>query len=344
MADSADCTSSHCSGVFLTYDPSFAGNIVFLVLFALLIPLTLTLGFKYRSIAFGTTVATGLALETVGYVGRVLLHNTLTDRSAFIIFMVGTVLGPAFICGGVFLTMPRIIAVYGEEFRSWRPAWYTFLFHALTIVPIVLELAGALVSTIHDGRQSVDTGVRLLLVGFVIQLVALAIFIGHAMLFAIAVRTRHHALDVKYAGIYNSVSFKGFLLAFFLATLLLVLRTAFRTVVVAEGYDNSIAQSETLLLVLDGLMVLLATLMLLVFFPSRILGDSWTEISATPQRHPRAPLQPIQPAPYELPSAHNSPTYNRMSIKSATTQYSPRKSHHQPPVSQRDMVNSDNLW
>ncbi|KAI0842580.1 RTA1-domain-containing protein [Hypoxylon sp. FL0890] len=344
MASPPDCTSSHCSQVFLTYDPSLAGNVVFLALFAILIPLTLALGIKYKSSIFATVVATGLALEVVGYVGRVLLNKSPADRTDFILFLIGTILAATFICGAVFLVMPQIIAVYGEEFRSWRSAWYSFLFYALTALSLALELAGGLVSTIQDNPGETGTGVHVLVAGLAIQLVALLIFVGHAILFAIAVHTRHHALDIKFAGIYNSGSFKTFLFALSLSTLLLIIRTAYRTVVIAEGYHSSIAQSEILLLVLDGLMVLLATLLLLLFFPGRILRDSWSQTST--QTFSKTPLRPIRPAPYELPSTQNSPTFNRMSAKSSPAHYSPRKLQHQapPPPPQRAMVDSEALW
>ncbi|KAI0881831.1 RTA1-domain-containing protein [Annulohypoxylon maeteangense] len=343
MASSAGCASSYCSRIFLTYEPSLAGNAIFLAVFAVLIPVTFALGIKYKSSIFAATLNTGLALEVVGYIGRVLLHSSPNDRSYFILFLIGTVIGPTFICAAMFLVMPQIVTVYGDEFRSWRPGWYSYLFYALSTVSVVLELVGGILSTIRDDSGDIDTGVPILIAGLAIQLFALAIFIFHAILFAIAVRTRHHALDIKFAGIYNSGSFKIFLLAFSLATLLLVVRTAYRLVVVAEGYGSSIAQSEILFLVLDGLMVLLASLLLLVFFPGRVLPDSQPQTMT--RRISKTPLRPIRPAPYESPSTHHSPTYNPSSVRSSQHNYSPRKMQYpvQPPP-QGGMVDSDALW
>ncbi|KAI1372916.1 RTA1-domain-containing protein [Hypoxylon crocopeplum] len=342
MVSHVDCAVGHCSRIFLMYEPSLAGNVGFLVLFAVLIPLTLALGIKYRSSIFATTIATGLALEVLGYIGRVLLHNNPTERSAFILFLIGTVTAPTLICGAIFIVIPRVVAVYGEEFRSWKPIWYPFLFRALTAASLLLQLAGGLLSTIRDDLDEINTGIRILVVGLAVQLLALAIFVGHATLFAIAVRTRHHALDMKFAGIYNSGSFKAFVFAFTFATFLLIFRTAYRLIVIAEGYGSSIAQSETLLLVLDGTMVLLATLLMLAFFPGRILGNSFPQ--ASNWRISKTSPQPILPAPYEMPSTRSSPTYNRMSIKSVTINYSPRKSQYPAPIPQSSMVDNDALW
>ncbi|KAI1081052.1 RTA1 like protein-domain-containing protein [Whalleya microplaca] len=347
MASSADCNSSGCSRVFLTYHPSLGGNAVLLALFAALIPLALGLGIKYKSSVFSTAIATGLALEVMGYIGRLLSHNDPADRAAFVVFLVGTILGPTFICGAIFLVMPRIVTLYGDEYRSWRPVWYPFVFYALTAAALILELAGGIVSTVQDDHDIIQSGVSVLAVGLAIQIVALAIFISHAMLFAISVRTRHHALDVKFTAVYNSASFKVFLYAFALATSLLVLRTAYRIVVIAEGFESSVAQDETLFLVLDGAMVLIATTILLAFFPSRIFGQSWSQTSA--RRLSQAPPRPSRPYPLEPPSAQRIPAYNQMGIKASVTnnhapRYSPRKSQYLDPLPQRNMVDDNALW
>ncbi|KAI1502621.1 RTA1 like protein-domain-containing protein [Biscogniauxia marginata] len=344
MASSADCTTSDCSRIFLAYEPSLAGNAILLALFAIFVPITLVLGIKYKSYVFATVVATGLALEAMGYIGRVLLHSSPNSRGDFVVFLLGTTLGPTCICGAMFLIMPRLVAIYGEEFRSWRPVWYLFLFYVLTTLALVLELAGAVVSTVQDDPELIDTGVRILVVGLAVQVVALATFIAHAVMFAIALRTRRHDLDPKYAYVYNNGFFKTFMVVFSIATFLLVLRTAYRIVEVAEGFESSIAQDEVIFLVLDGAMVLVATILLLAFFPARAFGQSWSQTSARrlSQVHP----QPLRPAPTYVPhTARQSPTYNRMSVKSTVTNNSPLKPHHQfPPTPHRNMVDSDALW
>ncbi|CAJ2503031.1 Uu.00g104250.m01.CDS01 [Anthostomella pinea] len=347
MGSSAHCTGD-CSRVFLANTPSLGGNAALLVLFAILIPIAFILGIRYKSSIFATTVTTGLALEVVGYIGRVLLHGSPNGRGPFIVYLLGTTTGPTCICGAMFLMMPRIVAVYGEEFRSWRPFWHPFLFYALTTVSLVLDLVGSIVSGIQDNSDLINIGIQVLVAGLAIQLAALGIFVFHAIFFAIALRTRRHGLDPKYASVYNSRLFKMFLVAFSLATILLVVRTAYRVVEIAEGFDSSIAQDEVLFLVLDGVMVLIATLLLLGFFPARAFGQSWLQTSS--RRLSQTPPRPLRPSPAQLPpSARPSPTYNnRMSLKSSVSgqspRYSPRKSSYAQPPPQRNMVDSDALW
>lgn len=53
----------------------------------------------------------------------------------------------------------------------------------------------------------VNAGVTVLVVGLVIQLIALGVFVIHAVLFAIILRIRRHDLDLEFASVYNSNKF-----------------------------------------------------------------------------------------------------------------------------------------
>ncbi|KAI8624853.1 hypothetical protein F5Y19DRAFT_284533 [Xylariaceae sp. FL1651] len=341
MVSSTTCAFADCSRIFLTHPPILAGNAILLAFFAILIPIALAQGIKYKSSGFATAVTTGLALEVVGYIGRLLLHGNPNSRNDFIVFLVGTTLGPTCISGAMFLVMPRIVAVYGEEYHSWRSAWYLFLFSALVAVSLTLELVGSLLSTVQDKPRVVDTGIRVLVVGLAIQLVAHIIFVLHAVFFAFALRTRQHGLDPKFAPVYNGSLFRIFLTVFTIATTLIVLRTAYRIVEIAEGFQSSIAQAEELFLVLDGAAMLVAAILLLAYFPARALGQSWSQTSA--RKLSQIPPRPVRPASAQLPTTDPSPTYNRMSMKSVISNKSSRKASH-PPAPPRHMVDSEALW
>lgn len=231
MASSADCPLEGCSRVFLTYSLSLGGNVALLALFAVLIPVTLAMGIRYNNTIFSTALATGLALEVMGYIGRILMSTGAPTRSSFTVFLLGTIIGPNFIFGAMVYVMQRIITLYGQEFQTWRRTWYFNMLYGLTVLSLVLETAGGAVSTsllasdtvglttelpastsFANKQSQVNPGDRVLAVGLAIHLVALVIFTAHAGLFAIAVRTRHHILDPTHAPVYNSGLFRVFLI------------------------------------------------------------------------------------------------------------------------------------
>lgn len=150
MASSIAYTSADYSGQFLYQPPTLIGNAILLALFAILIPVSLALGRRYGSLLFSLAVALGLALEVAGYIGRLLLRSNLSSRTDFAVFLAGTTLGPTCICGAIFSVMPRIVAIYGEEYHSWRAVWYLFRFPVLAVVSFALELAGSVILAVQD--------------------------------------------------------------------------------------------------------------------------------------------------------------------------------------------------
>ncbi|RYP09003.1 hypothetical protein DL765_008600 [Monosporascus sp. GIB2] len=340
MASPEDCSLEDCSRFFPTYTPSLGGNVALLALFAVLIPIALVMGIRYNSIVFSTALATGLALEVMGYIGRILLRNGPSSRSSFTLFFLGTSMGPNFISGAMFHVMPRIIAIYGPEFRTWRPSWYLPVFYELTAVSLVFEIAGGVVATTKLTPNAIDTGVRVLVVGLAIHLIALTIFSAHAILFAVALRTRHHILDTTYASVHSSRLFRAFVTSFSAATSLILLRTAFRIVAVAEGFQSSVAQAEVVFLIFDGAVVFLGGAILLILFPGRVFGRSWWEVLA--HHPPSKPERPPRPEPVHLLPAKRSPGLKQASITSFSLEYLPRKAYGPPRP--KSMVDSEALW
>ena len=70
------CTLGTCplSLANFTYIPTLGGNLTYLTIFAVLIIPNLYLGIRYKTWGYMIGMVCGLALEVVGYAGRVQLH------------------------------------------------------------------------------------------------------------------------------------------------------------------------------------------------------------------------------------------------------------------------------
>lgn len=140
-----DCVPEHCpvSGGFFLYRPSQPGNAVLLGMFALLVPVTLVFGYRSKTPLFASALTTGLVLEVLGFIGRILLFNNVADKSYFALSLVGTVLGPTFIAASLFLVLPQTVASSGLRATTIRP-WYIGLgFGCLALIAGILEIIGA---------------------------------------------------------------------------------------------------------------------------------------------------------------------------------------------------------
>jgi hypothetical protein len=80
------CTLRICSLKYgeVQYDPSFAANVAYTALFAVLLLAHLVLGISYRTWAFLVGMVCGLALEVVGYAARIGMHNNPFDFNTFV--------------------------------------------------------------------------------------------------------------------------------------------------------------------------------------------------------------------------------------------------------------------
>lgn len=79
------CTISTCPASFrqIEYTPNLAGNSFFLAIFCLCLVAQLFLGIRYKTWGFLAGMVGGLALEILGYVSRVKLHDNPFSDSWF---------------------------------------------------------------------------------------------------------------------------------------------------------------------------------------------------------------------------------------------------------------------
>lgn len=142
----ADCGSScPVSGGFYSYRPSVAGNIVLLVVYALLVPCILYLGFRSRTTLLSTVLMMmGLALEILGFVGRVLLHHSTESPDYFTLSLLGTILGPSFVSAALFVAVPHLFIVHGEKLGplNFRPVLAGLALYTLIAAAIGVEAVG----------------------------------------------------------------------------------------------------------------------------------------------------------------------------------------------------------
>lgn len=81
------CTIQTCplEWAYLDYFPTYAGNLAYLVIFALLLVLQTGLGAWYRTWGFLVGMICGLLLEVLGYVGRLKLNKNPFEFDAFLL-------------------------------------------------------------------------------------------------------------------------------------------------------------------------------------------------------------------------------------------------------------------
>ena len=89
------CTLQTCdlSLASFLYLPTVAGNALFAALFGICLVGQLYLGIRYRTWGYMATIVSGLLLEIIGYVARVMLHSSPFDNNDFLMYLICLTIG-----------------------------------------------------------------------------------------------------------------------------------------------------------------------------------------------------------------------------------------------------------
>ncbi|OIW29070.1 hypothetical protein CONLIGDRAFT_704433 [Coniochaeta ligniaria NRRL 30616] len=331
MGASGDCTTTGSCPVqdgFLSSPPSLVGSCIFLVAFTLLIPANFFIGIRYNTPLFSSTIIAGLLFEAVGYVGRILLNSNVASVSNFVIYMLGTIMGPAFITSAIYQILPHIAVLYGKDFTLIsQPAYFSALFLVLDLLTLVFEAAGVAFAVAGGTQVEMTRGINILLAGLGLQLASIVLFLIIYWYFVYKLHHRRFILDPTYQDVYLSPKFKIFLLSnckrkgMQVSIILILGRTAGRFASLIGGWSNAMNQSETVTLVLDGGLVLIACIILTAVPVGSVFRSAWGSTSPHFQRRSarrngyRRPANISLPIPAPLPHAYSpgSPPYYSIS-------------------------------
>lgn len=124
----AHCTFSTCpiSSSYYFYRVSLPTNAVFLALFSLsTLAFLTTYAVTRRATAFTFAMVCGTILEVIGYAGRVQSSQNPWLEIGFLLQIICLTIAPAFMAGGIYLCLRRIVYAFGPENSRISPEAYT---------------------------------------------------------------------------------------------------------------------------------------------------------------------------------------------------------------------------
>ncbi|KAI9150563.1 Efflux pump himE [Paramyrothecium foliicola] len=252
------------------YTPSLPPNIILLVVFAIVVCAQTVLGSLTKVYAFSIVVAIGALMETVGYGGRLMMHDNPWSQPGMRMQIVCLIIGPSFTAAGIYLTMKHAIIHYGAEASRLKPKLYTWIFIGCDIGSILLQAAGGgLAGAADDDMDLLNTGNNIIIAGIAFQvatMVACGILTIDYTIRQVR-RSRHAQQGVDFVATPGSRKAKLFLFAVGFAYLTVLIRCIYRLPEMAGGWGNPRMRNEKEFLILDGLMIALAAVTLTIFHP-----------------------------------------------------------------------------
>ncbi|TDL17309.1 RTA1 like protein [Rickenella mellea] len=270
------------------YIPSGTVSITFIVLFGLLALIHTIEAFYFRMRWLLATVVLACVGETIGWAGRYWSSlNWGIERDPFLMQISTTIISPTFLLAVYFVLLGRIILMLGPQYSRLSPKRYLIIFCTADVVALVVQaVGGGLASTAVDPTP----GGRIMLGGIVFQLAALIMFnILEAEFFWRFYSDR----PIKHVPPASLASTKGdgspkptaaksvfnpstkklqvLIIGMVFSNTCIFIRGVYRTIELSNGWDGRIISTQIYFTVLDGTMILLATITLCVLHPGYLL-------------------------------------------------------------------------
>ncbi|KAK5123168.1 hypothetical protein LTR85_003366 [Meristemomyces frigidus] len=277
ITDDNLCTLETCclaQSNFL-YIPTYGGNLFFAIFFGILLLPQLGLGIRYRTWGFMVGMVMGLVLEIIGYAARVQIHDSPFADNPFLMYLICLTIAPVFISAAIYLCLTRIIVLYGTNLSRFAPRTIAICFMSSDFLSLVLQAAGGAITDTADEQSTKQTGVDIMIAGLVLQALSLAVFLVVVADFAWCCSRGVFNMDPEKQRTRERPVFKIFMLGMILATLCVLIRSIFRAAELWGGFNGNLWNNEVDFMVLDGMMIALATICLTALHPGLAFGGQW---------------------------------------------------------------------
>ncbi|KAI0463192.1 hypothetical protein LJB42_003212 [Komagataella kurtzmanii] len=260
--------------------PSYGGNMALAIVMGIFFVLSTGLGLYYKQWWFGTCFFFGCGLEFAGYVGRTVSAKDPVLVDPFLDQIISLTLAPAFIMGGIYYMLAKLCSIFGEGHSKLKPMSYAKIFIVCDVVSIIIQaVGGGMAASAAANYENADTGTHIMVAGLAFQVASMTLFLyfWFDMCYSIykVYRTSENPDDEfndKFKDIRQRPMFKTFPVAITLSTLFVYVRCIYRVAELSEGWSGHLITEEIYFLILDSLMMCLAIVIMLVYFPGFVFG------------------------------------------------------------------------
>ncbi|KAI0724596.1 RTA1-domain-containing protein [Cerioporus squamosus] len=258
------------------YTPTRSVCFIFVILYSVT---TLLHGFQaIRSRAWWllpTVCIAGIA-EVVGWGARTKSSYDPTQRMPFIIQTSILVLAPTPFVAALFIGFGRITGRLGAEYSRLSPALYSKIFLTGDIISLLVQgSGGGIAAGGSDDPDKARLGSNIIIAGLVVQIISMSVFCFFMSEYVWRrVNDRpFHKLAYGEAAVRVPVDrhMKMLLAGITISTVLIYIRSVYRIIEFADGFNGKIAHTQVLFNVFDGMLVTLSMYTLNFMHPGQLL-------------------------------------------------------------------------
>ncbi|KAG8985938.1 hypothetical protein FRB94_004803 [Tulasnella sp. JGI-2019a] len=277
------------------YVPTLGICILFVVLFSLIGLIHLYQSFAYKNVKWWipTVVTCGL-VEVIGWCGRWWGSQNVWNQNPYIMQIVCTIFGPSFMTAGFFIIFVRIVGIVGSEYSRLSPKIYTYLFVGTDVTALLIQSVGGAMAATANTPSGSQSGAHVMVGGIILQMISITVYAITSVEYfwrvykekpfrapqdeninlssRASTSSPYSTLKLKGRGLARlTPNVKKMVMALIVATVLIYIRSIYRTAELLDGWGGPVITNQTLFNLLDGVPVFLAMVTLSVFHPGRLI-------------------------------------------------------------------------
>ncbi|KAJ5504542.1 hypothetical protein N7463_007416 [Penicillium fimorum] len=249
------------------YIPTKAAGITFCVLFGLSMVLHIA-QFCWKRSWWCSVFAIGCLVELIGWAGRTWSSECPYNSNAFMMQISTLIIAPTFFTAGIYILLGRFIQILGHNSSFFTPKQYLWIFCTCDIISLVVQAVGGGLASSESGVSGGNTalGTNIMVAGIVFQLVSISIF----MVCAIDFLRRIIKLGLRRS---ETGSFTTMMVIMALSVFCIYIRSIYRTIELAQGWNGYLITHESYFIGLDGVLMVIAAGVFNVFHPGWLLSS-----------------------------------------------------------------------
>ena len=172
----------------------------------------------------------------------------------FSLYSLLTLPAPTFFTAGIYIVLGQLIQTFGRQVSPLSPSMYLFIFCTVDAVSLIVQaIGGAFAATAYQKTPMGNTslGTHIMLAGITFQLASLIVF---SFLFT-KVMVKTFKLPGKLLHARKTQMVVG---ATIISVLVVVIRSIYRSIELAQGWTGYLITHEVYFLVLDGALMVAA--------------------------------------------------------------------------------------
>ncbi|KAI9329220.1 RTA1 like protein-domain-containing protein [Zopfochytrium polystomum] len=249
------------------YEPSVAAAAAMVAVFFVAFVLHLFFTVRHKA-PYMISLTVGCIVESAGFGARILAHDSPFDAGTYAVQQTLILFPPVFYAATLYLVLKHIILAVDPSLSPLKPKLISVVFVGFDVLSFFVQggASGIIVSA-GTNLNTLNIGIKVLIVGLMIQVVSFLGFLalGAAFYFRARAAGRADPRSEQWLPIFGVEAVCG---------VLVFVRSVFRVIELWEGFDGTIAKIEWLMYVFDPGFMAVVVYLLAWYHPGRTLGGS----------------------------------------------------------------------